>query len=85
MTDGYRSLRERMKQDPLPPWNERLPLAFWRGSTTGNKDITLNTLELNNRYQLVPLSKTRPDRLDARFNRMCSAVTRWPANRWRNV
>ena len=40
------------------------------GSTTGSKDITLNTLELNTRYQLARLSKTRPDRLDARVNQI---------------
>ena len=69
MTGGYRSLRERMQQDPLPPWHERLPLAFWRGSTTGSKDIDLETLELNRRYQLVRFSQIWPDRLDARINR----------------
>ena len=57
MTDGYRTLRERMQRIPLPPWHERLPLAFWRGSTTGSKDIDLNTLELNRRYQLSRLSR----------------------------
>ena len=70
MTDGYQSLRGRMERDPLPPWHERLPLAFWRGSTTGSKEIDLNTLELNRRYQLCRLSHCWPDRLDARLNRV---------------
>ena len=60
MTDGYQSLRGRMERDPLPPWHERLPLAFWRGSTTGSKEIDLNTLELNRRYQLCRLSHCWP-------------------------
>lgn len=70
MTDGYRTLRERMQQNPLPPWNERLPMAFWRGSTTGSKNIDPNNLALNRRYQLTQLSRCWPDRLDARFNRV---------------
>ena len=69
MTGGYRKLRQRMQLDPLPPWHERLPMAFWRGSTTGSKDIDLTTLELNRRYQLALLSRAWPDRLDARLNR----------------
>ena len=69
MTSGYQALREHMQRDPLPPWHERLAMAFWRGSTTGSKDIDLNTLELNRRYQLARLSRAWPDRLDARINR----------------
>ena len=79
MTGGYRNLRERIQQNPLPPWHERLPLAFWRGSTTGSKDIDLETLELNRRYQLARLSRTWPERLDARINRAvqcCDALAR---------
>ena len=70
MTGGYRTLRESMQQDPLPKWHERLPMAFWRGSTTGSKDIDLNTLELNIRYQLARLSRAWPHVLDARINRV---------------
>ena len=69
MTGGYQSLRIRMQRDPLPPWHERLQLAFWRGSTTGRKNIDLNSLGLNRRYQLARLSRTFSDRLDARINR----------------
>ena len=70
MTGGYLALREKMRRNPLPPWHERLPLAFWRGSTTGSKDIDLNTLELNRRYQLARLSRAWPDLLDARINQV---------------
>ena len=75
MTGGYRSLREQIQRDPLPQWHERLPLAFWRGSTTGDKEINVDNLELNRRYQLARLSRTWPDRLDARINRavQCSS------------
>ena len=82
MTGGYRNLRERMQRDPLPPWHERLPLAFWRGSTTSSKEYRSEQPELNRRYQLARLSRVWPDRLDARINRVCSAVTQLPANRW---
>ena len=68
MTAGYRPLREHMQRDPLPPWHERLPMAFWRGSTTGSNEIDLDTLELNRRYQLARLSRAWPDQLDARIN-----------------
>ena len=70
MTGGYRSLRERMHQAPLPPWQERLPLAFWRGATTGSHRIDLTNLNSNRRYQLSRMSRCWPDRLDARFNRI---------------
>ena len=70
MTSGYLSYRRRLQRDPLPPWHERLPLAFWRGSTTGSKEIDLNTLELNRRYQLARFSHSWPDRLDAHINRV---------------
>ena len=69
MTSGYKTLREQMQRDPLPPWHERLMMAFWRGSTTGSKYIDMNTLELNRRYQLARLSRAWPNRLDARINR----------------
>ena len=70
MTDGYRTLREQMQREPLPPWHERLPMAIWRGATTGSKEIELSNLELNRRYQLARLSRRWPDRLDARINRV---------------
>ena len=47
-----------------------MKLVFWRGSTTGSKDIDLNTLKLNRRYQLTRFSLTQADRLDARFNQV---------------
>lgn len=63
-------LRKLTQRDPFPPWNESLPLAFWRGSITGSKDIDLKSLKLNRRYQLARLSRAWPDHLDARINRV---------------
>ena len=70
MTGGYQNLREQMERNPLPPWHERLPIAFWRGSTTGTKGIDVFTIDLNRRYKLAKLSRTWPDLLDARINRV---------------
>ena len=75
MTGGYRSFRERMHQAPLPPWQERLPLAFWRGATTGSHRIDLTNLNSNRRYQLSRMSRCWPNRLDARFNRVVQCRT----------
>ena len=70
MSGGYRLLRDKMHQTPLPPWQERLPIAFWRGATTGSQQIDATNLDNNCRYQLSRLSRCWPDRLDARFNRV---------------
>ena len=71
MTGGYRLLRERMNKDPLPPWHERLPVAFWRGATTGSHrhrpgQSGHSIVAINS----ARLSRCWPDRLDARFNRV---------------
>ena len=83
MTHGYQAMREHMEREPLPPWHERLPLAFWRGSTTGSEDIVLNNLEINRRYQLARLSHVWPDRLDARINRIVQCRDERPTRRWK--
>ena len=70
MTKGYWKLREQMQKAKLPPWHERLPLAFWRGSTTGTKNIDVESLALNRRYQLARLSHSWPHHLDAGINRV---------------
>ena len=70
MSGGYRLLREKMHQTPLPPWQERLPVAFWRGATTGSHQIDLTNLDRNCRYQLSRHSLCWPGRLDARLNRI---------------
>ena len=52
MTGGYRLLRKRMELNPLPPWNERLPWHSGEAPQPAAKDINLNNLVLNRRYQL---------------------------------
>ena len=68
MTDGYQAIRNAFIEQPLPLWQERLPMAFWRGSTTSSKKITPATLSYNQRYQLCLQSLQLPALLDARFS-----------------
>ena len=67
MSQGYGALRQAFSHRPLPPWQERLPIAFWRGSSTGSKGITPATLYANPRYRLCRQSLRWPALVDARF------------------
>ena len=49
-------------------------MVFWRGSTTGSKDITTDNLECNLRYQLCSHSLSEPAHLDARFNQVVQCL-----------
>jgi hypothetical protein len=69
-SEGYRLFREQLQRQPLPPWRERLPLAFWRGASTGSHAITLRRLAANPRYRLCRLSRSMPQWLDARLTRV---------------
>ncbi|TCD58115.1 glycosyl transferase family 90 [Synechococcus sp. BS55D] len=73
-TNGYAGFREQLLTKPLPAWSERLPVVFWRGATTGNKDITTSTLESNLRYQLCRRTLSNPARVDARFNQVVQCL-----------
>ena len=70
---GYRRLRHELRQQPLPPWRERLPIAFWRGATTGSPALTLARLGRNRRYQLCCFSRQEPSLLDARLTNVVQA------------
>jgi len=67
MGDGYGALRQEFGRRGLPNWRERLPLALWRGSSTGLEPLDLSNLNQNQRYQLCRLGKDHPQLLDARF------------------
>ena len=69
MTDGYRTLRERMQRNPLPPWHERLQVAFWRGSTLEAKNRS-EQISTQLSISIGAVESSWPDRLDARFNRV---------------
>ena len=66
-SNGYEQIRSQFLKRPLPPWKERLPLAFWRGASTGTPALTLKRLEDNWRYQLCSFSLEEPGLLDARM------------------
>jgi hypothetical protein len=67
MSDGYGTLRQEFGRRGLPNWHQRLPLALWRGSTTGLEPLDLTNLNQNKRYQLCLQGKALPHLLDARF------------------
>ena len=73
-TNGYERFRKQLHTSPLPAWRDRLPVVFWRGSTTGSKEITTNNLEDNLRYQLCRHSLSEPSRVDARFNQVVQCL-----------
>ena len=73
-SNGYEEFRKQLCNSPLPAWRERLPIVFWRGSTTGSKNITPENLESNLRYQLCCKSLDYPTHLDARFNRVVQCL-----------
>ena len=66
-SSGFRNFREKLKNQPLPPWNKRLPLAFWRGASTGMHAITTKRIENNQRYQLCKLGLKQPSIIDAKL------------------
>lgn len=69
-SEGYRLFREQLTRQPLPPWRERLALAFWRGASTGAKALTPQRLMANQRYILCKHTLSVPQLLDARFTRV---------------
>ena len=73
-TNGYEEFRKQLRISPLPPWRDRLPVVFWRGGTTGSKDITLQNLERNLRYQLCLHTLFEPAHVDARFNHVVQCL-----------
>ena len=64
---GYQQLRDQFSSQALPPWRERLPIAFWRGASTGTQALTLKRISKNLRYKLCQFSLVEPSLLDARF------------------
>jgi hypothetical protein len=72
-TQGYASIRAKFRENPLPPWRDRLPIAIWRGSSTGSGELSEETLPDNKRYRLCQHSLSLPHRLDARFTAVVQA------------
>ena len=66
-SNGFASLRSEWTNQPLPPWQERLPIAIWRGSTTGTAVLSPASISNNRRYQLCQTGRALRPWLDARF------------------
>ena len=73
---GFLLLRQQFKQNPLPAWNDRKPIACWRGASTDSKQLRLNTLEQSRRYQLCQFSRRHPDLMNARFSNIVQCASR---------
>ncbi len=66
-SEGFAQLRRHFAAEPLPPWRQRLPMAIWRGSSTGTPALTAAILQHNLRYRLCAASQELKPWLDARF------------------
>ncbi len=67
---GYYDVREEVRKLTIP-WRDRLPVAFWRGSTTGPSPICYETIRMLPRFRLCALSLADQGSrhfLDARFS-----------------
>ncbi len=73
---GFEKLKERMDEENLPEWKRRIPLVFWRGSTTGKNQITETSIKSLQRYQLCERSLWLPQLLDAKFTKIVQAYDR---------
>jgi len=63
-SQGYLMIREAILRQPLPPWSQRNSQAFWRGSSTGSKAITIHRMHKNRRINLCRLSSKKPKLLN---------------------
>jgi hypothetical protein len=67
---GYYDVREDVRKLAIP-WRDRIPVAFWRGSTTGPSPICYETFRMLPRFRLCALSLANHGArhfLDARFS-----------------
>jgi hypothetical protein len=76
---GYRALRRRLAARGLP-WEQRRPLAFWRGSSTGGSLGVLDDPLGNARVRLCRFSRAHPHLVDARLGRVVDCHER--QRRW---
>jgi hypothetical protein len=66
-TGGFQAIHYGFLASPLPPWQQRLPVAIWRGSSTGTANLNERNQAFNRRLQLCRLSQKHPGLLDARL------------------
>jgi hypothetical protein len=69
-TRGYLDIRNGYASHEIP-WPERVPLAFWRGATTGRYPAPgITDCFLLPRVRLCTLAQSRPDLFDVGLNRI---------------
>ena len=74
---GYFDFREQLRKCRVP-WEDRVPRAFWRGSSTGldREGLTVESFQRLPRFQLCALSRSTPvlsGLLDARLTGIVQA------------
>ena len=77
LTKGYFDRRQEFMRSWIP-WRDRLPRAFWRGSSTGPRTITLESLPQLSRFRLcasVTGSAILQRALDAKLTDIVQAKT----------
>jgi hypothetical protein len=73
---GYFNLREEFRKLWIP-WQDRKAVAFWRGSSTGQGALTVESVQTLPRFRLCTLSTatSASDFLDAKLTAICQART----------
>ena len=72
---GFAKLRQQFASEGLPPWKERMPMAIWRGSSTGTPVLTPATLPTNPRHRLCLKAQALKSFLDARITAIVQCPT----------
>jgi hypothetical protein len=83
-TRSYCEVREEIRKLAVP-WRNRIPLAFWRGSTTGPPPINYATIRSLPRFRLCALSLARRHILDARLSAVVQSNTDEDGDRLREL
>jgi hypothetical protein len=74
-TEGYRHLKRELAQN-VTDWSQRVPVAFWRGATTGQIVDPSRGWRSLQRVRLCELSQLHPELIDAGL----SAIVQCPAD-----
>ena len=84
---GYYDVREEIRKSAIP-WRDRIPAAFWRGSSTGPGPIRYETFPMLPRFRLCALSLANRDGrqlLDARLSAIVQNNLEEEADRLREL
>ncbi len=67
MNGAYIQFRKFIERNPLPRWEGRIGIAFWRGSSTGITELCLENLKNNKRYKLCLMAQKMTGLIDAKI------------------